>query len=296
MMRIILLATVLTSGAFLLMFVLSEKTQTPLGRTFSPLFSLMGQQVKTADRILSRVLPVDSVDESQLGEAIKASMRNRSSSEDSRSGYLQSVLDYTVENLHSKYRYEIFIVDGAPNAAAMPGGALLITRGLLDVLQSEAELVSILGHEVGHVERGHCFDSVRFELLSRRLGSRTLGEIADLAYGITTRMHFSKSQEMESDRYGFELLVAAQYDPMGMSGAFERLKAASRPQGGAGIPDPFRDYVDSHPPVALRIENYRELGRRWIRSHEVRFYRGEKNFQEKIPRSKQAFEAEWHRD
>jgi len=60
----------------------------------------------------------------------------------------------------------------------LPSGVILVTKGLLETMQSESELVSILAHELGHIERGHCFDVVKYELLARKIKSEKLGELA----------------------------------------------------------------------------------------------------------------------
>jgi predicted Zn-dependent protease len=102
-------------------------------------------------------------------------------------------------------------------------------------LQSEAQVVSVLAHELGHIERGHCFDKVRFELVARKVGSDTLGALADFAAQLLLRHSYSKTTEDEADEYAWELLVNSEYDPRGVGGAFESLR---RFAAKAGIPAP----------------------------------------------------------
>lgn len=293
--RYLLLGVILTVGVVLLAGVLSEKSQTPLGRTLAPLFTFMGRSTKTLDRLLSRVMPVDSVDESLLGEAIKARYRRQGATVNPAKEYLQAIVDDLGKKQGSRYHYEVFLERGGINAFALPGGVILVTPGLIDILDTEAQIASILAHEMGHVERGHCFDGVRFELISRKLGSRSLGEIADIAYGIATRIHFSKTQEAEADEWGFKLMASNLYYPPEMAAAFERLKGAHlNPSDRIGLPDPFRDYLDSHPPIELRIENYREKATRWLQANPGRYYVGTRNYRERLPRARKTYEEEFH--
>lgn len=289
-LRLGFLGLLVFCGTMLLVFVIFEGTQTPLGRTFSPLFSFFGRSTKTMDRLLSRVVPVDQIDEKMLGNALKAQMHRQYPNQPTQREYVQELVNNMAKTLNTSYEYEIFVVPGPANAAALPGGTLLITTGMLRILESEAQLVAVLGHEMGHVERGHCFDAVRFELLGKKMGGKTLGEIADTLFGMVVRLHFSKTQEIESDQFGFELLTRMLYYPLGMSEAFGHLQHAHG--GRPSDRDPFRDYIESHPPVALRIENYREVGQRWLASHPGKYYVGKKNFLEGKTRTQISFDDE----
>jgi predicted Zn-dependent protease len=79
--------------------------------------------------------------------------------------------------------------DPTPNAFAAPGGFIFITRGMLALLRNEAELVSILGHEIGHVTARHSVAMMsRAQLAQLGLGigsivSPTVAQFGDLAAG-----------------------------------------------------------------------------------------------------------------
>jgi Zn-dependent protease with chaperone function len=135
------------SGLFLLMVVLGQRMHTPFSSTFAPLFSLAGRTFKTADRLMSRVIPVGEIDEKTMGDAFAARMVGGGRSEDRR--YLDTLVA-EVGKLGSKpFTYRVFIVEGAPNAFSLPGGVVIATTELMDTLTSEAQLVSVLAHEVG---------------------------------------------------------------------------------------------------------------------------------------------------
>jgi predicted Zn-dependent protease len=275
--RIASLVSLLLVGAGLIHFVTANRINTPLGRTLSPLFSLFGQSTKAADRVFSRILPIDEIDEQALGDALNFKIEAAYGTDDYRLPYLNDLVSTLAQTSQKPFQYRVYVAPGPANAFALPGGIIIVTEGMLQILESEAELVSVLGHEMGHVELGHCFDSARFEMVNRKLGGQTLGEIADTIYGFMARSSFSKTQEKESDDYGFGALTSHGYDPMATADAFERLQKEFGRTHEGGV-DPFRDYFSSHPPLALRIENFRERGKRYLANHpNERFYVGRTN-------------------
>lgn len=106
-----------------------------------------------------------------------------------------------------------------PNAMATPGGYLYITRGLLAMINSEAELASVLGHEAGHVAARHS---------DKRNSRATIGALGSIAAAVLLGGEaanvvntgagawvagFSRSQENEADTLGMRYAIAAGYDP-----------------------------------------------------------------------------------
>lgn len=154
------------------------------------------------------------------------------------------------------------------NAFAVPGCYIYVTRGLMAIVTSEAELVSVLGHEVGHIAGRH---SERQQ--SRSLWS-TLGVIAvaltgseqltRLAAGaaqlFTTK--YSRTQEYESDELGIRYLREAGYDPYAAADMLDALSRQERFLNSTGGRDDARsvpEWVRSHPLTEKRIERAREL-------------------------------------
>ncbi|MGO1076503.1 M48 family metalloprotease [Inquilinus sp. CA228] len=105
------------------------------------------------------------------------------------------------------------------NAAALPDGRLLVNRGLLALARSEAELASVLAHEIGHVVAGHA--------RSREARPPVDPAIAGLAE-IQAEAAFDRAQEQEADRIGIEALARAGYDPAAAPAFLARLGAAQR--------------------------------------------------------------------
>jgi predicted Zn-dependent protease len=180
---------------------------------------------------------------------------------------------------------------------ALPGGAILVTRGLLETLGSEAELVAVLAHELGHIEQGHCFDAVKFSLTARKIGAAPLGNLADMTVDLLIGHSFSKTQEAEADQYSFMALVNSDYDPNAVGNAFDSMLAYAKKRevtpATSGL-NPIRDYFMSHPPLELRGAKYRGEARLWWDRHpnEVR-YVGEANLRERRHIKSMTMPSEW---
>ena len=275
---------------------------TPLQSTFTSLFQLAGVPVKLADRALSRVIPVGSLEERELGHVLRQrydSGLRGPGRQDRDQAYLDALLGPIAAHASKPFAYRAYVVDEqAPNAMAMPGGVLLVTRGLLGTLGSEAELAAVLAHEVGHVELGHCFDAVRFRLLAQKVGASQLGGFADFAVGLLTHHAYSKTMEDEADRYAWKLLLASRYDPSALGGSFESLRAYHLNRG-MSTPEQaqlFRDYFMSHPPLELRAEKYAQTARRWWSEHPAeRRYQGRLNLAQRQSMAQSPLAQEWVR-
>ncbi len=106
------------------------------------------------------------------------------------------------------------------NAFAVPGGYVYITRQLLGLMDDEAELASVLGHEVGHIAANHSKQRQNRGLLSQLgailvgavTGSSQLGQLAGQV-GQGFLLSYSRSQEYEADALGVRYMAAAGYDP-----------------------------------------------------------------------------------
>ncbi len=127
------------------------------------------------------------------------------------------------------------------NAFSMPGGFIGVNTGLIATTQTESELASVIGHEMGHVLQRHIArmlgaqEKSSYVALATMLAGLLAGVMArsgDLSMGIAmggqefavdNQLRFSRVAEREADRVGFQMLAAAGYDPYGMSAFFERL-------------------------------------------------------------------------
>ncbi|MDN7430062.1 peptidase M48 [Burkholderia sp. AU16741] len=171
--------------------------------------------------------------------------------------------------------FDLFPVrDPQINAFSMPGGFIGINSGLVVTTQTESELASVVGHEMGHVLQRHIARMIGASEKSgyTALATMLLGVLAGVlarsgdlgsaiamggqAYAVDNQLRFSRSAEREADRVGFQLLAGAGYDPYGMPGFFERLDRAST--GDAGVPA----YARTHPLTGERIADMEDRARR----------------------------------
>jgi Zn-dependent protease with chaperone function len=280
--RIAALITLLAAGGALVAALVLRRVGTPLESSLAPAFELLGSPVKSLDRFVGRVVPVDALDERDLGRALRARYGSLETPNDPDHLYLNDLMAHISTRSRKPFDYQVSVLSSpAPNAMALPGGGILVTSGLLATLQSESELVAVLAHELGHIELSHCLDAVKFELLARKLGTAPLGQIADLAVRILVAHSFSKAQEAEADEYAYALLLHSRYEPRGAGRAFASLLAwEERRDAGRGPShaDPFRDYFSSHPPLELRRDEFLARAGAWWRGHqEERRYVGEAN-------------------
>lgn len=295
--RIVLLLLIMTGVVGVSLVVVKEKVQSPFLMTFAPLFQAIGKPIKSVDRIVSRLMFLDEEDEKKLGVEIKKEYVRRSryalAKEVATVRYLNAVMASLAKEAKKPFDYEVFLTKGSPNAYAMPGGVICITKSLLRILSSEAELVAILGHEMGHIERGHLFDASRNRILRRKMkacsGITEMLDVLQWMGGIS----FSKAQEEEADAYGFRMLLVKGYDPFAMSTAFEKILKGTYYAHGKST-DPGSDFFATHPYLELRIEKYRSRAKTWEKNCPKKLrYIGVRNFEEQITMLEDKYSDEW---
>ena len=138
---------------------------------------------------------------------------------------------------NQRFQYSFEVVDIAePNAFALPGGYIYVSRGLLALMNDEDELACVLGHEIVHSENRH---AARRQALQQRENpiSRRWRRAAH-------RAAFSREMEAEADREGQRLCAAAGYDPMGMANLMAAFERAERMRFGFTRQPTF---FDTHP-------------------------------------------------
>ncbi|MDF2772614.1 MAG: peptidase [Geminicoccaceae bacterium] len=151
------------------------------------------------------------------------------------------------------------IDDPTPNAFAFPGGFIFITRGLLDMMNSEAELASVLGHEIGHVTAKHSVTQMSQQQLAQLgLGigailSPTIAQYGNLAaqgLGLLF-LKYGRDDERQADDLGFRYSLSQNYDVREMDDVFRSLQRV----GEASQQSPLPTWLASHPGEAERIQS-----------------------------------------
>ncbi|MDP2957692.1 MAG: M48 family metalloprotease [Longimicrobiales bacterium] len=147
--------------------------------------------------------------------------------------------------------------DPAVNAFAVPGGFVYVTRGLLAHLTSEAELASVVGHEIGHITARHSSAEMSKQQLfgvGLAIGSIASSTVAKYAGAANQALgvlylKYSRDNESEADELGLRYLQRANYDPRQMSEVFVMLERASAAEGGGRLPE----WLATHPSPGNRI-------------------------------------------
>ena len=163
------------------------------------------------------------------------------------------------------YRFRFKIVDRAePNAFALPGGHIYVTRGILAQINSEDELAGLLAHEISHVTLEHhvqpASDRVPPGLLAlpgqdvSAIVGDDLGEMINAPIDVAGRVSlfsYSRTQESEADRAGVGLAAKAGYDPAAFGNVLDTLGKTVLLTGG----QQKLSFYKSHPTTPSRVEN-----------------------------------------
>jgi predicted Zn-dependent protease len=148
------------------------------------------------------------------------------------------------------------------NAFAVPGGFIYITRGILAYLDSEAQLVGVLGHEIGHVTARHSAQQYSRQVLGQAglIGlnifvpaTRPLGDVSAQALGLMF-LKYGRDDELQSDSLGARYATTNGWDPRGVP---QFLATLGRLSEGSekGIPN----WLSTHPDPASRVQEAQPL-------------------------------------
>ena len=182
--------------------------------------------------------------------------------------------------------YEFVVLNNSvPNAWALPGGKIAINRGLLTKLDDEAQLASVLGHEIVHAAARHSVQRMQQGMLISAgvaglgfalsdnewagviMGGAALGAQLALA-------QYSQSDELESDAYGIRYMKEAGYDPTAAVELQQLFLELSKGRDNNFIQGMFA----THPPSAKRVQRNREL----VDKIGAGGYRGEDVYERKL--------------
>jgi predicted Zn-dependent protease len=151
------------------------------------------------------------------------------------------------------------------NAFVLPNGATYISTGMLVLIENEAQLATVIGHELTHYLYRHSLMQTRsaenkqkwsavFGVLIAGAGGDSLGgEVASL-WAAASLSGYSRELETAADNKGLSLTIQAGYDPKEAPKVFENLLAASDERE-----DDLPYFFASHPRLRERILNYRSL-------------------------------------
>lgn len=159
-----------------------------------------------------------------------------------------------------RFTFQAVKVD-VPNAWALPGGFIFITRALVDLCESHADEVAfVLGHEMGHVVRGHAMDRMlNSTLLSAASRVTPVGRVLTprvMSVGLKlVQSAYSQDQELEADAFGVRLCRSAGYDTTAALQMMQRLAQAA----GESADPSLWSYFGTHPALDERMAHLQRV-------------------------------------
>ncbi len=186
--------------------------------------------------------------ERRLGESIMLEVRaDPSYSDDTEVTDYLNAIGYKLvgASTDSRQEFNFFLMaDPQVNAFALPGGFVGINSGLMLTAQSESELAGVMSHEIGHVVQRHfarmlsaqkdtqlvALAGLAIAILAARSNSQVsqAAMIGTQAGSIQSSLNFTRANEQEADRVGFQILEKAGFDTSAMAIFFERMLNATR--------------------------------------------------------------------
>lgn len=161
---------------------------------------------------------------------------------------------------HPEWDWEFTLFENdEPNAFALPGGKVGVHTGLFRVAENDAQLATVIGHEVAHAIARHGAERMSQGLLAQGLGAVAIGtgvnpQVVDLAAQAATLgviLPYSRTQEAEADHIGLLYMAQAGYDPREAINLWQNFEAL----GGERPPE----FLSTHPAPGTRIDRLREL-------------------------------------
>jgi predicted Zn-dependent protease len=156
---------------------------------------------------------------------------------------------------HAPYTIRVSVVNNpAINALAVPGGQIIVFRGLIEAAQSPEQLAGVMAHELQHVLRRHSTQLLLQHLSIGVLMGALIGDVSGLAsFGLDAAknlmlLRYNRRYETEADEAALGTLMAAGIDPGGMISFFEMLKEKERDE------NRYFEYFSSHPSTQARID------------------------------------------
>jgi len=221
---------------------------------------------------------ISPVQERKLGENVMREARRRLHyMEDAEiNRYIQSLGQRLVAHSDApRQDFRFYVVqDPSINAFAVPGGFVSVHTGLLLAAQSEAELASVMAHEIAHVTQRHIPRMIEESqrttlpamaaLMAAILLSASGQQGGDAAVALTTatvaqrQLNFTRAFEEEADRLGMQILAGSQFDPRAMPAFFERMQNLNR-LNETSLPE----FLRTHPVTTNRIADSRNRAERF---------------------------------
>lgn len=262
--------------------------------------------IRDMENVPLTITRMSDAEEMALGDKLHKNLGFRLRDDVAEIRYLSGIGQRLAEHAQRQgIRYHFHVIEHwRINAHALPGGHVYVTRGMLAFVEDEAELASIIGHEISHIDLRHCVQQFQYQ----RWAARLVGEDRAVLTRFVRRLFsvgFSEQQEIEADARGMVMAAAADYDP-GEAIAVEGRLLARRPEEtrvpsstvtgelADAVAEALGEYFETHPTGARRISALRAVYRRNAPAWRgKRFYVGRSNFLDSISLAADARDNEW---
>jgi predicted Zn-dependent protease len=137
------------------------------------------------------------------------------------------------------------------NAFAVPGGFIYVTEGLIEEADNEAQLASVLAHEISHINERHGIKALKRQVLAQGVADIAgvdTSTLAQIGYRVAIELPRSRDFEYAADEGGLRILEQAGYSPSAFIAFLQQLMNASAPP----------EFLQTHPTNENRIEALRE--------------------------------------
>lgn len=206
-----------------------------------------------------RVLQLSNMSDSQevsLGKDINAQLVNRGQMKLYNDPGLNAYVDDIGQALAAAsdrpdipYTFQV-VDDDAVNAFATMGGYVYVTTGLIEAADTEAELASVVGHEIGHISGRHAVKQMRQAAIAQGItGAIDLGEnrerLVNIGAQLAWQLPNSRQAEYEADASGFETMGRVGYDQEGMVNFMKKLVRQGSPP----------EFLSTHPDARNRVNS-----------------------------------------
>jgi len=163
--------------------------------------------------------------------------------------------------------YHFYLLDTKMvNAFAIPGGFVFMTRGIMDIIDDDDELASVIGHEIAHVAKKHSMTLYKADMRNTMINLLLFALSKDPNVVMAGQMVeqsqqevFGRKAEIEADRLGLEYMHKAGYEADAFMRFMRKLARVEQNR-----PELLEDYYYTHPPMDVRQtlveENYRRIG------------------------------------
>jgi len=171
-------------------------------------------------------------------------------------GYLKT--NGLADQYNFKWEFNL-IKSSEVNAWCMPGGKVAVYSGLMPLAKTDAELATVMGHEIGHAIARHSAERVSQQMAVQGIGgavgvasntqSKATQTIINQLYGVGGNLlllKYSRNQESEADRLGLTFMALAGYDPHAALTFWQNMSAQNK----GGAPP---ELLSTHPADATRI-------------------------------------------